>query len=252
MNIIFDAYTSFVSYFFCSYSHLMFIAMRMIVFFFLSNIDDGLQISAILAILRSLDVIATICIYFVPKVIAAKYETGGVPSRGLNQASSLQSSDQNMTWRQLQRANENTAGFRSGASINESTDYHNYILRRQESAGTTVEKSIQTDLGEIMAESASITFIISGAGVEESVLTGIDIQDCDKQDAGRPPIIKRKPTVTFREVKSENVTEEKDTKKENKTDSIESGNVNEHKILSESDILDLSDRSDQWIPIEQA
>ena len=244
----------------------MFIAMRMIVFFFLSNIDDGLQISAILAILRSLDVIATICIYFVPKVIAAKYETGGVPSRGLNQASSLQSGDQNMTWRQLQRANENTAGFRSGASINESTDYHNYILRRQESAGATVEKSIQTDLGEIMAESASITFIISGAGVEESVLTGMDIQDCDKQDAGMPPIIERKPTVTFREVtqseneidngneidmKSENVTEENDTKKENKI-GIESGNVNEHKILSESDILDLSDRSDQWIPIEQA
>ena len=235
----------FLPYFSRSYSHLMFIAMRMAVLFFISRVDEELQTSAILTILLSLDVIATICIYFVPKVMAAKSEAHGVTGRGLNGAA-FQSGNQNMHWN-LQRSNQNTLGYRSGAaSINQDNDYHDHVMTRQKSVVTMVEKSIQTDLGEIIAGSASITLKYSGFSAKESAHAAENIRHDNKTDAGedRPPIIERKPTMTF----------EDDTQSRNETDDdkevdihIESENKTEHK--KENGILDWSDRSDQWIPI---
>lgn len=216
----------------------MFIAMRMAVLFFISRDDEELQTSAILTILLSLDVIATICIYFIPKVIAAKSEAHGVTGMGLNGAA-FQSGNQNMHWN-LQRSNQNTLGYRLGASsINQDNDYHD-VMKRQESVGT------QTDLGEIIiAGSASINLKNSGFSAKESAHAAENIRDDNKDvGEGRPPIIERKPTVTF----------EDDTQSRNETDDdkevdihIESENKTEHK--KENDILDWSDRSDQWIPI---
>lgn len=62
------------------YSQVMFIVMRLAVFLFSDNLDQKNQVSAILAILLSLDVITTICIYFVPKILAATKKVDN-PSR---------------------------------------------------------------------------------------------------------------------------------------------------------------------------
>lgn len=86
------------------YSHMMFIVMRIAVFFFSNSVDQQHRVSPILAILLSLDVIITICIYFAPKFMAARSDRGENSRRGIQTLSSVSASytnggDKSFRWR---------------------------------------------------------------------------------------------------------------------------------------------------------
>ena len=135
------------------YSHLMFIIMRIAVFLFAGDLEINVQASALISILLSLDVMITISIYFVPKIMAARSDSPGNDSHNIfHRSSSVSSvaeqahlrastnqvgSNQNSTGQQVHwsvdlsanqetQASENSAGHWSVASIIARANQSNY------------------------------------------------------------------------------------------------------------------------------